>query len=93
MLVRGTTSTGFEYEVDRVILEDAEFLELFADVQNGGQDGMKIFALIRTALGNEQKKRLYDHCRAEDGHVPVNVLSDEIAEIFTKLGEAPETKN
>lgn len=93
MVVKGTTSTGFEYEVNRTVLEDAEFLELFADVQSGGQNGMKIFALIRKALGSEQKDKLYDHCRTEDGHVPVSAVSDEITEIFTALGDNPETKN
>ncbi|MDO5131448.1 MAG: hypothetical protein Q4D81_00515 [Eubacteriales bacterium] len=93
MLITGITSTGFEYEVDKEVLTDFEFLELLADVQAGGQNGMKVFAMIRKALGEEQKARLCDHCRAESGRVPLDSVTNEITEIFSALGENPETKN
>jgi hypothetical protein len=33
-------------------------------------------------LGKDQKKKLYDHVRTDDGRVPVEKLSTEIQEIF-----------
>lgn len=93
MIIKGTTSTGFQFEIEKNLLADAEFLELFADVQEGGQGAMKTFALLRKALGEAQKKRLYDHCRNDDGIVPVEELKTEIADIFAALNENPETKN
>lgn len=92
MIVNGTTRTGFSFSVDSACLEDAEFLELFADVQSG-KDGLKAFELIRKSLGDDQKAKLYDHVRTEDGRVPVAKLTDEIADIFETLGQSAATKN
>ena len=90
-MVEGRTTTGFEFKADKEALTDAEFLELFADVQAG--DSLKVFKLIELTLGKEQKKRLYEHCRNEAGRVPADRLSEEIGEIFEALGKADETKN
>lgn len=90
-LVKGKTSSGFKYEVNPAMIHNAEFLELFADVQNG--NSMQSFALMEMALGKEQKKALYEHLRNDEGMVPVEDLTQEIAEIFEKLGEDDETKN
>lgn len=90
-IVKGTTSTGFEYHVLKAMLQNAEFLELFAAVQDG--DNLKSFKLLETALGKEQKQELYEHLRDEDGIVPVEALSKELEEIFTELGKDPATKN
>lgn len=92
MIVKGTTRTGFVFFVDSACLEDAEFLETFADVQSG-KDGLKAFELIRKSLGDDQKAKLYDHVRTEDGRVPVTALTDEISDIFETLGRETATKN
>lgn len=93
MIIKGTTSTGFEYEIDKECMEDAEFLELFAVVAKGGEGSMQVFDLVRAALGDDQKKALYDHCRNEKGRVPISAVTAEITDIFTALGQNPETKN
>lgn len=90
-VITGKTQSGFEFGVLKKMLTNAEFLELFADVQNGDANG--IFELVRLTLGKDQKKKLYDHVRDEDGCVPVETLASEFAEIVTALGEARETKN
>ena len=79
-MVKGKTTTGFSYEVNEKALHDAEFLELFAKVQNG--DNLLVFEMIRKVLGDEQKQKLFDHCRIKDGMVPVEAVSSETAEIF-----------
>lgn len=94
MIVNGKTKSGFEFHVDADCLQDAEFLELFADVQSDGAGKLKIFDLIKKALGPEQKKKLYDHVRdAKTGRVPVDALAEEAGEIFSTLGDNPATKN
>ena len=90
-MVTGKTSSGFEFSILKKMLNNAEFLEAFAEVQNG--DTMKIFDLVKKTLGQDQKQRLYDHIRDEDGCVPTEVLANEFAEIVSTLGEASETKN
>ena len=93
MVITGKTGTGFEYSIDNDCLKDAEFLELYAEVSKGGEGGMRIFELLNNIFGNEQKKKLYDHCRNESGRVPIDALTAEITDVFTALGENPATKN
>ncbi len=38
-------------------------------------------------LGKEQRKRLYDHIREEDGKVPPQKMGEEIADIIRGYGE------
>lgn len=89
-MAKGTTKTGFEYEVSGALLNDAEFLETFGKVRKG--DNMETFRLIEIALGKDQKEKLYDHVRDEEGHVPLDALTDEVSEIFTALGGQEDTK-
>lgn len=89
-MVKGKTKSGFKYEIDKAMLNDAEFLESFCAIRKG--DNTEIFAMIEKLLGKDQKKALYDHVRTESGQVPLNVLTDEIVEIFGALGENNETK-
>lgn len=81
----GKTSSGFEYSVKKAMLNNAEFLESFAKVQNG--DNLRMFELMDIAFGEEQKKALYNHVRDEEGIVPLDTLATELAEIFEQLGK------
>lgn len=90
-MIRRTTASGFEYEIDREVLEDAEFLELVDDVQHG--DTLRVFKLAGKILGEKQKKALYDHCRNNKGRVPSDKIAEEMGEIIEQLSEEPETKN
>lgn len=87
----GTTSSGFEFEMDDDLLKDAEFLELFYAVQRG--DTGAIFELIEAAIGKKQKKELYDHVRNTAGKVMVEDLTPELEDMFKALSANPETKN
>ena len=89
-MVKGKTKSGFKYEVDKAMLNDAEFLESFCAISKG--DNTEIFTLIEKMLGKEQKKALYEHVRTESGQVPLDKLTDEVVEIFAALGENDETK-
>lgn len=91
MLVKGKTKSGFEFEVDSGHLANWELLEMIAELQNG--NGLLAFTVLRTILGDDQKKRLYDHCRDDKGMVPVDAMNAEISDIFAALGEANASKN
>lgn len=90
-MAKGVTTSGFEFDIDPVLLNDAEFLELFLAVQDG--DNNKVYKLIEAALGKEQKQRLYAHIRDKNGRVLNDKLVEEFGEIFAALGEDPKTKN
>lgn len=81
------TATGFEYEVNQKALNNMELLDAFADLQASENDITAMVRIINLLLGKEAKARLYDHVREEDGRVPVEKVSQELAEIFSKLGE------
>ena len=76
---------GFTCEIDETILEDMELVEALADAE--GANPLRIVDVVRTVLGEEQKKALYDHVRTENGRVPVDVITDCIMEIFENMGE------
>lgn len=90
-MITGKTRTGFDFEVNEKRMDDAEFLEKFVDMQKG--EGLELFEIIAVVLGKEQKAALYEHCRSEDGIVSMEVLGDEMADIFTAMAEENETKN
>lgn len=85
---KGTLENGFKYEVDENILDDMELLDAIAEAE---EDPLKISIVSKKILGTEQRKRLYDHIRREDGTVPVEEASQAIADILESFGD--EGKN
>lgn len=87
---KGTLKNGFKYAVDEDVLDDVELMEDMALAQ--GDDPLRVVAVIKKVLGEEQKQKLYDHVRDKDsGRVKTSAISDCLTEIFEKLGE--EGKN
>lgn len=87
--VKGVTSTGFQYEVEIARIDNMEFIERIADMAEMEENGEEIAAtikLMQDVLGKEQKKRLYDHVRTEEGNVPILAVSKEFEEILQAAG-------
>ena len=80
-MLKGTTKSGFDYEVDESAFDDMEFIDALADV-NSGRDGMQISTAIRKVFDEEQRKRLYDHVRDEKGRVPTLPTVQILTEII-----------
>ena len=79
---KGTLDNGFEYEIDETLLDDMEFLDLFADTVNG-DDPWAIFKVIKTMFPPEKKKELYQFCRnRETGRVPPTKVGELIGAII-----------
>lgn len=74
------TSTGFAYSINENALNNFELLDLFAKVD---ENPLLLPKVIKLLLGEENKKRLYDHVRLKDGTVPVDAISKELMEILT----------
>jgi len=79
-MYKGTTKSGFEYEVDEGVFDDMELIDALADV-NSGRDGLQISVAVRKVFDPDQLKRLYDHVRNEKGRVPTEPIMDIILEI------------
>lgn len=87
-MYKGNTSTGFGYEIPEETLDNMELVDAIAELDENPLMVSQVTALL---LGKEQRKKLYDHVRAEDGRVPSEALSKEVAEIFESIGA--ESKN
>ena len=66
--MKGKTSTGFEFDIEDERLDDMELVDIMAEID---ENPLLMPKLCKMLLGEEQKKRLYDHLRSEDGRVPI----------------------
>lgn len=85
MIKKGTLSNGFKYEIDDEIMDDMEMVEAVAEAQ--GENPLAVATVIKMALGEDQKKRLYDYIRNDKGRVPVQKAVESLTEMFEALGE------
>lgn len=84
--VKVKLDNGFECVVDDDIFDDMELVEDLAETE---ENPLKIRNVLNRVLGEEQKKALYDAVRdPKSGRVPVEVVSDSLFEIMSKVGEA-----
>jgi hypothetical protein len=88
-------SNGFECEVNEKVLNDMELLDLLAETK---KDGSAYSDVVKKIFGDEEKQKLYDALRTEDGIVPlINTdgktysITDAVTEVMGALG--PEGKN
>lgn len=83
-MLRGTTKSGFKFEIDEARVNDMEFLDALAETQDDVLGFSKVCTML---LGSEQKKRLYDHLRDDRGHVPIEAMQEAIEDILKSSGE------
>lgn len=81
-MAKGTTNTGFNFEVDENIAFDYEFLEMVSEVDDNPLQMPKILEKI---LGKEQTKALKEHVRDKNGVVNVLAINQEIEDIFNNV--------
>lgn len=93
MELKGTTASGFNFEISEEIRDDMELLEQLIAIDKG--DLTEAPALVKSLLGEKQKKALYEHCRGENGRVSSKQVFAEIKGIFDaiKNGDESELKN
>lgn len=84
-MIKGTTASGFAYEVSEDALNDYEILESLAELE---ENPLVFTTVAKRLLGAEQLKRLKDHIRNEKGIAPIDTMTAEVTEILTKSGES-----
>ena len=91
-MIKGKTATGFSFSIDEDARDDMELLETITRIDDGEtQLAPKVIGLL---LGEEQKKKLYDHCRGKSGRASATRVFEELKSIFDELGKTDsETKN
>lgn len=83
-VITGKTKTGFEYEIDKKILNDYELLE---EIDNIGKSPLIIIKLLKRLLKEEQLEKLKEHIRNEEGIVPIDKMEKELIDIFDGINE------
>ena len=74
--------TRVEADIADSCIDDMELFEAVIDLQGG--NALAIPTVVRK-IGGIHKQALYDHCRLENGRVPVEAVAEEIGEIFNAL--------
>lgn len=79
-MVKGKTKSGFKYEIPDEAMNDMELLDILTSVSEG-----EIQEMTKAAdklLGKEQRLKLYEHIRTDDGRVPIDKFEAELGDIF-----------
>ena len=79
-----TLSCGFEADIDETAVNDMEFLDALTAMQGGDPTGMSVMCAL--ILSKEDKKRLYDCCRNEQGRATVDKIGEQMTELLGQLG-------
>jgi hypothetical protein len=79
-VIKGTTESGFDFEVKEELADDFEFLELLGDFS---ENPLMASKLADKMLGREQKEALKEHLRGEDGRIKTSDMFRELTEIIT----------
>ena len=77
-LFKGTTKTGFPFDISMERMENYEVVETIAEID---ENPLVLPRLLKLLLG-DQVAALKDHVRGEDGMVPTQKLMDEVRDIF-----------
>ena len=90
-MIKGKTSTGFEYEYDETRLDDMRFVDVLAAVVDPDAPPFDKIAgaskLLTMLLGEDLKKQLYDHIgKSNGGRVPRAELEQALEEIMQARG-------
>ena len=74
------TPSGYEADIDKAALDDYELTEIMAEYVGG--NGLALPRMVNRVLSPEDRKRLMDHLRGEDGRVSTDAVSAEFLEII-----------
>ncbi len=78
-MLKGTTKSGFKYEVKDESLNDYELFELISEVD---EKPLLLPKLVLKLLGEKQKNNLIKHVKKDKDIAPLDKISEEIMEIF-----------
>ena len=83
-MLKGKTSTGFNFQISKTTLDNYELVEALGDIDT---NPLAITKVVNLLLGEEQKDKLKEHVRNEEGVVTSTTLMKEIEEIFKTQNE------
>lgn len=78
--IKGTTSSGFEFELDKRLFDDYDFIE---KVSNAADTGLGMPNIIKYMIGAESYEALKKHCRRKDGFLSVKRMEHELEDMMS----------
>lgn len=84
-MMTGKTKSGFEFAVEDKVFDNMELVDAIAEATE--DDPVALSKLVKMVLGEEQRKKLYNHLRTEDGRVPTDDVFAAVGEIFCSFGQ------
>lgn len=78
-MLKGTTSTGFAFEISDERQNNYELLEAFGKLD---ENPALLPRTVEMLLGAKQASSLKDHVRAKSGIVPADKMMNELKEIL-----------
>jgi len=82
-MIRGKLESGFEYEVAEEVRDNMELLDAIVEAE---ENPLAVSKVVKLLLGENQRRKLYDHLRTDKGNVPILAVSEAVAEIFAGSG-------
>lgn len=86
-MITGKTESGFEFEINKSLLDNYELVENLAELES---KPLLLTKIVVQILGKEQADALKDFIRDENGVVALSKMEKEITEI---LKSGSKTKN
>lgn len=80
--VKGTTASGFSYEIDLDVFNDMRFFEALTKAD---ANAAHLPELIRLLLGDDGKEKLYEHHTNAEGRVPADRVMTDVLEIIQSV--------
>lgn len=84
-MIKGKTNTGFDYEIPEENLDNYELVERLGEME---ENPLVISKIIDLLLGKEQKEKLKEHVRSENGIVSTEKMGEEIKNVFESVNKA-----
>ena len=81
-MLTGVTPSGFKFSIEEEARDDMEMLENLVAMTQGDMAAMP--KILESLLGEDQKKKLYEHCRSKKGRVSAKKVAKELQDIFAE---------
>ena len=83
-MIKGKTTSGFEFEINEEQLNDYRFLKEVARVED---NPLRFPFLLEKMLSEEQEERLMKHLEDKEGRVDPDKVMEEVKDIFQSTNE------
>ena len=78
-MLKGTTKSGFRYEITTELLNNFELVEILSEVD---ENPLLLPKMLNLLLGEHQSKNLKNYLRDEEGLVSTDKIREALEDIF-----------